>query len=89
MKSSTLGKSTSAVEVVGISKHGLWLHVRGEEYFLSFKVYPWFKDAKIASVLKVKLVHREHLYWPDLDVDLELESLRRPEKYPLTYRPTA
>ena len=75
--------------VVGISKHGFWLHVRGEEYFLPFKAFPWFKEAKVGSLLKVKLLHKEHLYWPDLDVDLELESLRHPEKYPLTYRPTA
>ena len=89
MKSSTLGRSTSAVEVVGISKHGFWLYVRGEEYFLPFKAFPWFKEAKVGSLLKVKLLHKEHLYWPDLDVDLELESLKHPEKYPHTYRPTA
>ena len=87
MKSSTLGKNISAVEVLGISKHGFWLHADGEEYFLSFKQFLWFKDAKVSSVLNVKLLHHEHLYWPDLDVDLELESIRHPEKYPLTYRP--
>ena len=86
MKSSTPGKSTSAAEVVGISKHGIWLHVRGEEYFLSFTAFPWFKDGTVSSILKVKLLDREHLYWPDLDVDLELESIKHPEKYPLTYR---
>ena len=89
MKSLTLGKSTSAVEVVSISKRGFWLQVQGDEHFLSFKLFPWFKDAKVAAVLKVKLLHHEHLYWPDLDVDLELESIKHPEKYPLTYRPTA
>ena len=89
MKSSTLGQSTSAVEVVGISKHGFWLHVGGGEYFLSFKAFPWFKEAKVAALLRVRLLHRKHLYWPDLDVDRELESLRHPEKYPLTHRPTA
>ena len=83
MKSSTLGKSTSAAEVVGISKHGVWLHVRGEEYFLSFRTFPWFRDGTVASVLKVKLLHREHLYWPDLDVDLHVASLEHPEQFPL------
>ena len=86
MKSSTLGKSTSAAEVVGISQHGVWLHVRGEEYFLPFTTFPWFKDGTVAAILKVKLLHREHLYWPDLDVDLELDSIKHPERYPLTYR---
>ena len=86
MKSSTLGQSTSAVEVVNISKHGFWLLVADAEYFLPFKTFPWFKDATVASVLKVKLLHPDHLYWPDLDVDLEWESIRHPEQYPLTYR---
>lgn len=33
--------------------------------------------------MHVKLLHRHHLYWPDLDVDLELEFLRHPVKYPV------
>ena len=61
--------------------------MRGEEYFLSFKSFPWFENAKVASVLKVRLLHRRHLHWPDLDIDLELESLTHSEKYPLNYRP--
>jgi Protein of unknown function (DUF2442) len=89
MKSSTLGRSTSAVEVREISKYGLRLRIGGEEYFLSFKAFPWFKEARVASVLKVKLIRRHHLNWPDLDIDLELDSIKHPEKYPLIYRPTA
>ena len=89
MKSSTVGKNTSEPEVVSISKHGFWLYVGGKEYFLSFKDFPWFKDATVTSVLKVELLHFEHLRWPDLDVDLELDAIKHPKKYPLTYRPTA
>ena len=87
MKSSLAGINTSAVEVSGISQHGLWLYVNGEEYFLSFKKFPWFKQANVEAVLNVKLLHGRHLHWPSLDVDLELESLQSPEKYPLTYKP--
>jgi len=29
------------------------------------------------------LLHGFHLYWPDLDVDLEIDNLENPEKYPL------
>jgi len=25
-----------------------------------------------------------HLHWPDLDVDLSVESIEHPERYPLT-----
>jgi len=51
-----------------------------------YKDYPWFKEAKISEVYNVQLLHGMHLHWPDLDVDLELEALQYPEKYPLSYR---
>lgn len=83
MRSSVLGKNTSQAEVQDISRNGIWLYARGREYLLPFKDYPWFKDAKISEVYNVKLIHQSHLYWPDLDVDLHIESLEHPQKYPL------
>jgi len=85
MKSHKPGTSTSEVEVVGINARGIWLYVKGGEYFLSHEDYPWFKDARIADVLDVQLIHEVHLRWPALDVDLTLESLGEPEAYPLVY----
>lgn len=86
MKSFALGKNTSYVEIQEISKHGIWIYVKGREYFLPYKDYPWFKEAKISEVCNVQLLSGMHLHWPDLDVDLELEALQYPEKYPLVYR---
>ena len=86
MKLSALGKSISQVKIQEISKHGIWIYVKGREYFLLYKDYPWFKEAKISEVYNVQLLHGMHLHWPDLDVDLELEALQYPEKYPLSYR---
>lgn len=83
MKSSALGKSTSQVEVQAITPHGIWLYVKGREYLLPFDKYPWFEDARVSAVCRVGLVHRSHLFWPDLDVDLEIESLEHAERYPL------
>lgn len=85
MKSQALGKDISEVEVQNISHNGLWLYVYGKEYFLSFKEYPWFKDATIAGIYNVSLVGGYRLEWPSLDIDLELEALEHPEKYPLIY----
>ena len=79
------GKSTSAVEVTNISIHGLWIFLRDREYFLPFENYPWFRTAKIGEIHNVELLHERHLHWPDLDIDLDLESLEQPEKYPLIY----
>jgi hypothetical protein len=78
--------STSDVEVTGVNTHGVWLFVKGSEYFLAHKDYPWFKEAKIADVFNVQLLHGSHLYWPALDVDLCLESLGDPAGFPLVYK---
>ena len=78
--------STSDVEVANIDKHGLWVCARGAEYFLPYSEYPWFRDAKVADILDVELLHEDHLYWPSLDVDLSVKTLRDPEAYPLTYQ---
>ena len=90
MKSSALVKSilkgTSRAEVQDVSRFGLWLYVNDKEYFLPYIKYPWFKDAKISAVYNLQFLHGYHLRWPDLDVNLELESLEHPEKYPLTFR---
>lgn len=85
MKSSALGKNISEVEVLQISRKGIWLYVKGVEYYLPFKQFPWFKGAKVWDIFNVKLLRGSSLHWPDLDVDLELESLRYPSKYPLVY----
>lgn len=87
MRSARLGKSTSAVEVTNISQHGFWLLVDGQEHFLPFGEYPWFRDARISEIQNVRLEGREHLYWEKLDVDLSLDILRNPARYPLIAKP--
>ena len=72
MSSQRPGASTSAVEVTSISSHGFWVLVHGEELFLAFEEFPWFKDASISAVLNVERLQPQHLYWPDLDVDLQV-----------------
>ena len=86
MNSSVLGAVTSAAEVTNMDRFGLWILVREKEYFLPYEQYPWFKDAKVDQILNVQLLHEEHLYWSELDVDLCIESLEQPDKYPLVYK---
>lgn len=83
MKSATLGKATSGAEVMNISKHGFWLLLADEELFIPFKEFPWFKEASVLEILKVEWPQPDHLYWPDLDVDVAVASIRHPEKFPL------
>ena len=85
MKSQRPGASTSAAEVTHVSPHGIWLLISGAEYFLPYESHPWFQNATIAQIMNLRLPQPHHLHWPDLDVDLEIESLQKPEAYPLVY----
>lgn len=83
MKSVQPGTSTLGAEITNISGNGIWLLVHGQEHFLPFKQFPWFQDAPVRKILHVEMPSPEHLYWPDLDVDLELECILHPDSYPL------
>ena len=85
MNCSTLGAPTSLVEVTNIDHFGFWLLVENKEYFLPYGDFPWFRGATVDQILNVQLLHEDHLSWPDLDVDLSLDSLQTPESFPLIY----
>lgn len=78
-----LGEPTSAPEVTNVSQHGFWLLIDGRERFLPFRAFPWFVDATIAQISRVERPQPHHLYWPDLDIDVHLDSIDRPEAFPL------
>jgi hypothetical protein len=83
MTSGQRGKRTSVVEVTNVSPHGFWLLLGDRELFLPFEKFPWFRDAPIAELVRVALLSPDHLYWPGLDVDLAVESIEHPERFPL------
>jgi len=78
VRSAQLGRRTS--------DDGLWLLVDDREYFLGFTHFPWFKSAPVGAVLNVQRPASGHLYWPELDADVAVESIEHPEKFPLVSR---
>ena len=86
MNSLAHGNNTSAVEVTNVSSHGLWLLAHGEEMFLPFDEFPWFRDASIKAVTRVEEPRPGHYYWPELDVDLSREIIESPGRYELKAR---
>jgi hypothetical protein len=51
--------------------------------FLPFKDFPWFQEAPIKKILHVEMPSENHLYWPDLDIDLDVQSILSPLDSPL------
>jgi hypothetical protein len=84
--SSPHGVATSGVEVTNISPHGFWLLVDDRELFVSFAEFPWFAEASVARISHVEQPSVDHLYWPELDVDLSVRSITNPEEFPLKAR---
>jgi len=82
-KSGQPGSGISDVEITNVSKHGLWLMLEGRERFLSFDAFPWFRHATIEQILNVELAAPGHLRWPSIDIDLAVDSIDRPDEYPL------
>ena len=80
------GSNTLTVEVTNISVHGFWILLKGNEYFLDYSNFPWFKKATIDEICDVNLVNEEHLSWRKMDVDLELSCITNPQDYPLIYK---
>jgi hypothetical protein len=77
------GTTTSKAEVTNISQHGFWLLLDDRELFLPFEEFPWFKRASVESIVELEQPRPGHLHWPELDVDLSVESIEHPERYPL------
>ena len=82
-KSQLLGKDTSIPEVSNISSHGVWIYTNGQEFFLSFEDFPWFKDASVNKIINVEEPSSGHYFWPDLDIDLSINMIKFPENFPL------
>lgn len=83
------GTSILVPEVTHISKHGLWLLLGDEELNLPFSEFPWFRQATVDQLCEIEWPTPDHLYWPQLDIDLSVESIRHPESFPLISKGTA
>ena len=83
------GIPTSIAEVTHVSKHGFWLLLDEEELLVPFEQFPWFRKATIEQLSEVLWPTPNHLYWPQLDVDLSVESIRDPSAFPLVSKPAS
>ena len=77
-----IAANSAEAEVTSISAHGFWLYLGGRELFVSFNEFPWFADAPVRKIANLRWQKPDHLHWPDLDIDLSVESIEHPERFP-------
>ena len=81
------GISTLEIEVSLVSSQGFWLLLDNEELFVAYAEFPWFKQATVDQITTIERPSFNHLYWPMLDIDLAVESIRNPALFPLISKP--
>ena len=74
-----------SARVTNIEHDGFWLLVADGEYFVAFEDYPDFRDATIAQINNFKLLF-DGFHWLDLDVDIELDALKHPDRFPHKFK---
>ena len=79
-------EDTGSVSVRSIMPDGIFLSVYGNDYYLSYNRLPWFRDAKLSDIFNVSMMGDDAIRWEARDVDLEIDSLMHPEKYPLVMK---
>lgn len=77
------GTKTFPAEVTHISTFGIWLLSEDKELFLSYNEFPWFKNQTVEAILQVEEPRPRHYYWPKIDIDLTLDMIENPERYPM------
>lgn len=80
------GINTSHSEVSSVGPLGFWVIVEEREYFVSFSDYPAFKKATVEQIFLMQYMSPTQLYWPELDIDIEIGALEEPERYPLVWK---
>nr|WP_305890989.1 DUF2442 domain-containing protein [Methylomonas sp. WSC-7] len=50
---------------------------------MSYDNFPWLKNQSFQAICNVEEPSPNHFYWPDMDIDLTVEMIKHPERFPL------
>lgn len=64
MTSARPGRRTLGAEATNVSRQGFWLLVAERDRFVSFDLFPWFREATMGRLVEVTTAHPCHLDWP-------------------------
>lgn len=68
------------VKVTGLTVNQLKISVDGKTYTLPFDRFQWFRHCTIEELLNVEQ-QGTAVVWPSVDIGMELEAIKKPEKY--------
>ncbi len=77
--------SQTSIQVTNIEQDGFWLLTPEGEYFVAFADYPDFTQATVAQIHHFQGT-LDGCHWPDLDIDIEMDALKHPERFPRKFK---
>jgi hypothetical protein len=77
--------SQTGIQVTNIEQDGFWLLTPEGEYYVAFADYPDFFQARVAQIHHFRGT-MEGCHWPELDIDIELDALKHPERFPQKFK---
>lgn len=79
------GKHNAAPTIAELTESGFWLVLDGRRIVVDFREFPWFRGRSREELEAIERPFPDELRWPQLDVDLAVDSLLLPERYPLRF----
>jgi hypothetical protein len=79
------GASQISVQITNIEQDGFWMLTPDGEYFFVYEDYPDFRNATVAQIYSFRQ-SLDGFHWPDLDVDIELDALKHPDRFPHKFK---
>ena len=77
--------SLAETQVTNIQRTGFWIIIDDKEYFIDFEDYSDFNKATVSQIHSFRR-SKDGLHWDELDIDIEIDALKNPEKYPLKFK---
>src|SRR5574344_358868 len=75
-------KKNEYAEVKFISSDGFLIDVCGTTYFAAFKDFPYLYDLPVSEAYNIKYLGLGDIRWENADIDLNVDILANPAKYP-------
>jgi hypothetical protein len=79
------GRPIAAPKFAELTEAGFWLVLDECRILVDFREFPWFRGRSREELQNVERPFADELRWPELDVDLAVDSLLHPKRYPLRF----
>lgn len=87
MNSRRRGIYGTRIGVAEDREDGFWIVLPDQCAFIDYEQFPWFREMTRAQRETGVMWSEDWLRWDEFDLDIGVDSIHHPEKYPLRFPP--